>query len=196
MARIAIDCDGVLADFVTAFIDATNRLWPGKLPRDYQSTDWDFTDALTKRELAKVWRVIDSTDNFWLSLNAISDNVMALAQWLTSRADHDVWICTSRAQGVGLTNTKQTELWLHSCGLRGVNNYLGVVTVPQSQHKVDVYRAMEIEWSIDDKPETVIECGLIDTFKHEAWLLNTSQNQAASVHNRVRSVGAFLEKIA
>jgi hypothetical protein len=46
--KIAIDVDGVLADFAAGVVDAANSLWPGKLPRGYQPTEWNYTSVLTK----------------------------------------------------------------------------------------------------------------------------------------------------
>lgn len=194
MARIAIDCDGVLANFAKAFIEKLRRYEPLHPLTEETWTTWDYgglvSPALTKR----VWQDIKATPNFWLGVDALS-GVGDLARWLVSRAGHDVWICTSRAEVEGMTATKQTDVWLQSVGVRGVNNYLGVMTVPLPEEKWRVYEAMGIEWSLDDKAETVIDAGLIGTFEHHAYLLDQPWNRAAGLRNRVRSVGEYLDKI-
>jgi len=197
MSRIAIDCDGVLADFTQAFVHECNHLWPGRFPFDFEPTAWDALEGwgLTPTEEGLVWQRIKRTPNWWLTLNAMP-GLSDLQRWLISHAGHDIFVCTSRCSSLGATTTMQTHLWLQSCGLRGVNNFVGVITVPKSKHKCDVYQAMEIEWSLDDKPETVIDCGLIDTMEHHAWLLSQPWNAKAGVHNRTSSVQEFLEKIA
>ncbi len=195
MARIAIDCDGVLANFVDAFADLINRTYPGRVPRGYQPSDWEWSDVLMPQEMGLLQRKIARSPNWWLGLNAYSRNVGELAMWLTSRVDHDVWICTARSPSAGLTIAKQTQLWIESCGLRGVNNFLGIIDVASGDDKSQLYEAAAIEWSIDDKPETVIGCGLIDTFEHHAYLLNQPWNASAGVHNRVSTVAQFLSKI-
>ena len=194
MARIALDCDGVLAAFDQGFADIVHRLFP-EVPFAIEKwTNWDYGDQLTKAQIKAAWKVIKSTENWWLSLNAYT-GVGDLATWLVSRANHDVWICTSRAPSAGMTEAKQTEVWLYACGVRSINNFLGVVTVPKPEDKAKFYEAARIEWSLDDKYETVIECGLIDTFEHKAFLLDQPWNRETRIGNRVKSVGAFLEKI-
>lgn len=195
MARIAIDVDGVLANFTKAFTEVVNKLWPGRAPKDYEPPDWDYGGLLTKAEMSKAWRVIRGMENFWLSLDAYPESVGALAQWMVSQTDHDIWLCTSRAEVAGMTAAKQTEIWLQSTGVRAVNNFIGIITVPDSVKKAVIYEAMEIAWSLDDKGETVIDCGLIDTFKHNAFVLDRPWNQSFSIYNRVVSVDEFLRRI-
>jgi len=196
MARIAIDVDGVLANFTRAFIEAVNSIWPARLPADYLPSDWDWTNSgLSHREISQVWRKIKKTEGFWLSLDAYSDNVGELAMWLVARKNHDIWFCTSRAEAGEMTTAKQTDIWIQSCGLRAVNNFMGIITVTDGSKKAAIYEAAEIEWSIDDKWETVIDCGLIESFEHRAYLLDQPWNADASVHNRVKTMAQFLEKI-
>lgn len=195
MARIAIDCDGVLADFSKAFIAEVNEVWPGRLSKDYRPNDWDWTSSgLTKAEIGKVWKALKKKDNWWLGLDALP-GLSELAIWLTAQVNHDIWICTARADTAGLTTTKQTELWLHSCGLRAVNNFVGVITVPDGNDKRQIYEAMKIAYSLDDKTETIVDCNLIDSMEHHAYLLKQTWNEGAPVHNKVDSVEAFLKKI-
>ena len=196
MAKVAIDVDGVLADFTKAFIGAVNSIWPARLKPDFVPTDWDWTNSgLTHGEISKVWWKIKKTSNWWLGLDAYSDNVGALAMWMASRTDHDIWLCTSRAVVAGLTCAKQTDIWVQSCGLRPVNNFMGIITVTNGNKKSMVYEAAEIEWSIDDKWETVIDCGLIGSFEHKAYLLNQTWNKDASVYRRVNTLEDFLLKV-
>lgn len=196
MARIAIDVDGVLANFTKAFVEKANEIWPGRLALDYEPIDWGWTDSgFSKAEIKQTWKRINATENFWLSLDAHSDNVGSLAQWMVSHANHDIWLCTARAEGAGMTAAKQTEIWINSTGVRAVNNFMGIITVSDGNRKAQLYEAAHIEWSVDDKPETIIDCGLIGTFHHHAYLLNRRHNSLYSVHDRVESVAQFLEKI-
>jgi len=187
----------VVTNFTDGFRDAANAIWPGRFKPDFMPTASDAEEGwgLIPHEEGLVWQRIKQTPNWWLGLNAYSRNVGDLGIWLTSHVDHDIWFCTSRTPSAGMTVAKQTQLWLESCGLRAVNNFLGLVTIPNSDAKADFYRAAEIEWSIDDKPETVIACGLIDTFEHKAWLLRQPWNRGAPVHNQVSTMAEFLYKI-
>jgi hypothetical protein len=194
MSRIAIDVDGVLADFNAGFVEQINQLWPGRIPPAYIPPNYDKWVDLSKKEQQKVWRSLHSMDGFWLSLNAL-EGVGDLARWLASRTDHDLWLCTARKDMGRMTAAKETDLWVQACGLRAVNNFLGIITVHDADEKANVYQSMGIEWSLDDRTPTVIACGLIDTFEHRAYLLDQPWNEGAPVQRRVKSVAAFLEKI-
>lgn len=191
--RISIDMDGVLARFDAGFAEVANRIWPGKIPPDYQPHDWNYGDVMTAAEFDIVWGRIKQTENFWLKLWPYSDNVCSLARFLTREKGHDVWLTTARVETAGCTVAKQTELWLQSYGLREGYNYMGVV-VADSHLKVGVYEAMEIMASIDDKGETVEECD-VRLKGHRAFLLDRPWNQEADVKRRVHSVEEFLNAL-
>jgi len=193
MARIAVDCDGVLARFEKAFFEKANSIWPGKCDPNYRPTAWDDFPPLTKAELNQVWAKIKATPNFWLSVDAYTDNVGALAQFLQTTTGHDIWIVTSRARTAGHTVAYQTLRWLYECGIRPGINYLGVVPVDDSTKKADVYSAMEIEFSVDDKTETVEQCDKLPN--HTAFLLDREWNQDAKVKHRIPNLEAYFEHI-
>lgn len=195
MARIAIDCDGVICNFVRGFNGILGQMYPGRVSIDYQPIKYDYAEVMTKAEFKSAFERAHQTQNFWLSLDAYSTELGILATWLIENYNQEIWITTSRSDTPGLTATHQTDLWLRSCGLYSVHNFLGVVTIPGSENKRQFYEAARIKWSIDDKPETVIDCGGIDTFEHHAYLLDRPWNREASVYNRVKSLDAFLRKI-
>lgn len=192
MAKIAVDCDGVLADFVTAAVDVANSIWPAKLPHDYQPTEWNFGDALTKAEWQRVWEKIRTTPNWWLSLNAHSDNVGSLYKFFLTHRDQDVWVVTARTPTAGMTPAMQTAKWLESCGIMPVHNFMGVITC-EADDKPSLYKAIGIEWSIDDKLETVQACQKLPN--HRAYLLSRPWNISGVVHNRVDSLSSYFSAI-
>ena len=193
MARIAVDCDGVLANFIRAFVELFNRLHPGRNITEEAWTSWGGGGQFTKAEESAMWRVIQQTENFWLGVDAYSDCVGDLAQWLMTQRDQDVWIMTSRANSAGMTTTKQTQIWLDACGVRPIHNYLGVITVPNSDDKVDICSRLDIDWMIDDKTETIES---MDRFPYlHAALLDRRWNQDAQVKWRVKSMVEFLGAI-
>jgi hypothetical protein len=187
MAKIAIDCDGVIANFTRA----VNALMG--LPEDYEPTDWNWTGKLTKADMKSVFNRIQQTTNFWMGLEPYRDNVRQMARWLGYNVGHDVWVMTSRAETVGLSTAKQTEIWLEMCGIKGYENHLGVVTVPYSEDKVDICSRLNIDWIVDDKTETIES---MDRFPYlHAALLDRPWNQDADVKWRVKSLGEFLKEI-
>lgn len=187
MSKIAVDCDGVLADFVRAFnIEAG-------LDPDYQPTGWDWSGILTKAQADATRERMMSTENGWLTLSAIRENVSALARWLAATRYQDVWIMTSRWDTPGLTTAKQTELWLYNCGVRSMGNHLGVIVVPYSEDKVDICSRLGIDWMVDDKLETI---EAFDNFPYlHGALLDLPHNRQREVKWRVKNVGEFLDKV-
>jgi 5' nucleotidase, deoxy (Pyrimidine), cytosolic type C protein (NT5C) len=198
MARIGIDADGVIADFIEAFNQVVNHLWPGKLPIGFQPTEWDYKGALTQAEMSTAWKTAVSTPNFWLGLRAYSANVTALARWLIAQRNHDVYIVTSRSETPGMTATKQTEWWIKSCGIFPNDNVLGVIVVPDSNEKYNVYAHGGFDFSIDDKPSTIQQCDMLHPilYTHKAALLDRPWNQGAEVDWRVKSLEEFLNAIS
>jgi hypothetical protein len=205
MTAIAIDCDGVLADFTHAFGEMANRVLGDNRYKDgWQPGDWNFGGLYTAKEQSKVWKAIRTTDNFWLTLRAYQDNVSALVRWVYRNPGADVWIVTSRAETAGMTVAKQTAHWLHMCSCRDINGKdVTVVPVTDSDDKWKIYEAMEIGYSIDDKAETVEQCdAMLDhrpipdgRGKHRAYLLDRPWNQDAKVNRRIGSVADYLKEI-
>lgn len=197
MSKIAIDCDGVLADFNEAFMSVANRLYPGRFPPNYQPKDWNYEGKITPKEQEKIWRVIQGTQNFWLGLFPYESQVGDLAHWLVKTKNHEVYIVTSRQPTSGMCVAKQTEMWVDSCGIRSIHNHLGIIVVPDSNEKWKLYQSGGFEWSIDDKPETVEQCDMIhpQLYNHRAFLMERPWNGNAKVQRRVKSVGEFLRRI-
>ncbi len=195
MAKIGIDCDGVLANFGHAWNHMVNTIWPGRVPPQYNAKDWDDYYDLSEDEVDLVWRRIKGTPNWWLSLDAYSDSIAALAHFLIKASDHDIQIVTSRATVIGLPTAKQTEIWLDACGVRAHHNYLGVLVVPDSNEKWRIYLSGGFDYSIDDKGMTIEQCDMIHPAlsNHQAFLLDRPWNQSATVRNRIASVKEFLK---
>lgn len=193
MAKIAIDCDGVLAIFIKGFFETANTIWPGRLDINYQNKSWDDVQGLNVKEVEQVWAKIQATQDWWLTLNAYTENVGALAIFLHTHTKQDIWICTSRVPTIGSTIAYQTYIWIRACGVDPIHNYLGVVPVEHWHNKKKFYKYAGIEFSIDDKKETVEDC---DTLQgHTAFLLDRPWNQDANVKHRVSNLTEFFAAI-
>lgn len=193
MARISVDADGVLAQFGRGFLQMANTIWPGRLDVNIQPKQWEDFQGLSKAEINQVWDKINTTNNFWLSLDAYTDNVAALSRFLISTKGHDVWIVTSRTPGSGLTVSKQTMIWLFSCGVFQGVNYLGVIPSEHPSGKRAIYKAMAMGFSVDDKAETVEGCQTLEG--HTAFLLDRPWNQGAKVKHRISNLEEYFKHI-
>jgi 5'(3')-deoxyribonucleotidase len=192
MAKIAVDCDGVLADFIAGAVEIINRMFPGKLPKDYVHTTWAFL-ALSRPEWSAVMDEIKRTPNWWLTLKAFPENVGALERFMVANAGHDLWVVTARYPNEGMTVAKQTQLWIDACGIREHHNFLSTITVDDPEGKAPIYKAMGVQYSIDDKAETVIQCQSLPN--HRAALLDRPWNESYDVLWRVPSLAAFLDAV-
>lgn len=194
MARLAIDIDGVLANFIRGVVDVANHIWPGRVPLDYQPSGWNMTDQFKPDEFQRVWDEINNTCNFWLSLDAYYEPVGSLASFLNSQTNHDVWLVTARSPVKGLTVARQSELWLSAVGVRTTStNYVGIIDVKHAHAKKPLYRAMEIDLSIDDRGDAVLEYEELPN--HRAALMNRPWNQTYKPKWRVNSMQDFLDEV-
>ncbi len=191
--KIAIDMDGVLANFVQGFVESTNKIWPGRLKDGYEPTDFGFSDTMKKDEVNRVFEQIKRTPNWFLKLEPYSENVTALARFLVERKGEDIWLVTSRFPTYGMTVAKQTDMWLQFCGISPIHNYLGVIPVENSDDKQMIYSSVDIEYSVDDKAETVEQCQAISG--HKAFLLDRPWNQEANVERRIKNLEQFFRQV-
>ncbi len=201
MIRLAMDIDGVLADFVGAVVPMVNRLWPGKLPLDYQPTQYDFGDVLTRKEWHEVWHTIVGTENFWLRLRPYQDSVRALVRFLVYNQGVVMYFVTSRGTVAGMTTDVQTFEWLDRLLLHSYVNYWGVVVVERPDDKAKACRALGLPYLLDDSPDVISCCegtpvhGILLT---RPWNVNAKPRDYHSwigEYDRVASVEEYLGKV-
>lgn len=197
MAKLSVDCDGVLADFGKAFFQMANKIWPGRVPLDYINRHWNDLGGLSSDEQNQVWERIKGSLNWWLGLEAFHENIVALERFLVGHSGHDVYIVTSRTPSLGMSVAHQTDQWLWACGVRPHANYLGVIATDYPSEKALLYKSTGMAYSVDDKLETVLQCQKLEVTKgHKAFLLDRPWNQSeANVHRRIKSLAEFFKAV-
>lgn len=173
--KVAVDVDGVLADFHDGAMRIINQLRPGTniTPKNYAPVTRNYWQNFGISD-DEFWGRVDATRNWWLSLPAFPENVSALFNFLHS-GQHTVILCTSRLETVGMSVERQTWHWIESCGYtRSPLSYLSVVAAPKASRKAPIYKAMGIEYSVDDLGKTVAECNAVEG--HQAFLLPRSDS--------------------
>lgn len=191
--KIGLDCDGVICNFLKAFYEEGNRIWPGRLDTNYQNQQWFDLQGLNDDEVNKVWERIKTTPNWWMTLDAYRDAIAALQMFLYQNHGHDIYLCTSRVPSVGSTVAFQTNVWLKACGVEAGNNYIGVVPIAHGNDKIKFYVAAEVHFSLDDRGDSVEYFDHHDKGVHQACLLSRPWNRDAQVKRRVTSVQEFLD---
>ena len=192
--KLVVDIDGVLCRFGAGFVAEVNRLFPNRLPVDYEPSDWGFSD-LARHEFDAAWRAVGECWDFWEKLPAYVENVVALKNWLNQRRG-DCYFLTSRsvARPGGRSVLLQTNTWLDSHGLLRPN--ASVIPVKSADYKMHVIAAIGADASIDDYLLTVEE--LHREFRsHKAFLLARPWNEKARPCgiNVVQSVDDFLAAV-
>ena len=189
--RIAFDMDGVLTSFHKNVYLVAEELWPGKMPKDYTPSDWDYTDLFTKKEWNKVWDRIRTIPDFWLRQPEMPESVQALKDFrLVNRSP--IWFITSRLDTGGVSARYQTQLWLLQRQLIGVGDLEKVIAVSKTEEKMQHIINLGIESSIDDLSPTVIRHNTIP--RHKSYLLDQPWNRECN-EPRVYSVKEFLDII-
>lgn len=183
---IAIDIDGVLADFNSAFLKTSKRVL-GKPEKGFVVKDFDYTKCgWDEREVTRVWNHIRHTYNFWETLEAMphTKQLMRLQNKFTP-----IFI-TSRVSTDGGDVATQTANWLErNFGIRDA--YVKV-----TNEKGPIAKELGIEFFLDDKIENCTEVQ-----KHAPGCKVFLQNATYNVHfngrgiKRVESVNDFLGEV-
>lgn len=186
--KVAIDLDGVLARFERGATPIIRHLWPVRFDcfrGDIVPEHWSWSDLLTKEEFDELWQAIRGNPNFWLNLEPIAANVVALQQ---VAFEMDVTFLTTRCDTGGVSAYDQTLKWLKRLSL----DWGKLIVVKRPHYKVDVIKALGIKGLLDDYPPT-ISAAKYDTkaFLHrQRW--NRHEERAYRLP-AVDSVEEFLE---
>jgi hypothetical protein len=174
--RIAFDLDGTLADMNAELVRQAKNLFGDAIDRQAPDaasdppTRGDDTDSeqsapetstenasalaslnLTSRQQHRLWRHVESIENFWLSLNEIEPGVIRrLASFATDRRWEIIFL-TKRPQTVGVTAQLQTQRWLEAKGF----SLPSVFVVQRSRGRIA--EALGLDIVVDDRPENCLD---------------------------------------
>lgn len=185
--KISIDLDGILVNFMSAIRKVVN------IPDDAIQTDWWFTEYLKKEDWTRISeKNIRTVFNFWETLSEYPENVSILREFWKNNPRLDIYFITARDQTAGDSTLVQTCQWLKVRDLWPRYGNSSVIVVRKPENKWSVINALDIKFSLDDKPETVEEC----TWSwHKAYLLNRpwNKNWKGSPIAAVSSMSEYLE---
>lgn len=187
---LGIDCDGVLADFNSAFINRVVHVTGKDLfpPRPFDIPTWNYPEAYgyTKEEVSAVWEDIKADHYFWSSLPAYPGTLEALSSLEHRQYGGDeIYFVTARP---GIDAKGQTERWLQCNGF-----YKPTVLI--SSAKGMCAQALKMDRYLDDRWENVVD--VAKTPETYAYMMARPWNRGKDYHLHgitvVSTVHAFLE---
>lgn len=166
--NIAIDIDGVLADFTSAYAKRIVKVTgENKFPKPLviPCWDWDVHYGYSKDQIAATWEDITKDGLFWQKLDPIPDrDVFARLNVLAKT--NPMYFITNR---MGLNCKQQTEKFLYNHGI----DYPTVLIASNKQPIID---ALKVEFFVDDRLETMNEL-VIQRKRDHFYLKDASYNQ-------------------
>jgi beta-phosphoglucomutase-like phosphatase (HAD superfamily) len=181
--RIGFDMDGVLADFGSAFREYGTRLFgpveppnrhvgQRRLPGDQPETEEarqaqaeheareriESARALRRRE-DKIWQAIESTEDFWTTLQPTEPGVVRRIHELMLRHRWEVFFITQRPFTEGETVQRQTQRWLVEQGY----DLPSVLVISGSRGAAA--KAIRLDYHVDDNSQNCFDIAADSTAK-------------------------------
>lgn len=177
--RIAFDLDGVLADMESELVRQAEILFGdgiGRRPGAPEGIEGDAVDpasdaspdakdldapldstppalkiSMTRRQQRKLWRHVQSIENFWETLREHEPGAVARLAAIAAERRWEVMFLTKRPATAGQTAQVQTQRWLEARGFR----LPSVFVVQGSRGKIAA--ALDISIVVDDRPENCLD---------------------------------------
>jgi phosphoglycolate phosphatase-like HAD superfamily hydrolase len=215
--RIAFDLDGVLADMESELVRQSERLFGEPMTRRLQQRAAETGDTppadaapapaesdpipgaappiaqlnMTSRQERRLWRHVESIENFWEGLSELEPGVIRRLAALASERRWEIIFLTKRPETAGATAQVQTQRWLESKGF----TLPSVFVVQRSRGRIAA--ALGLDIVVDDRPENCLDV-VVDSKARAilVWRGQASQPPAAAQRlgiGVVKSVADCLE---
>jgi hypothetical protein len=164
--RIAFDLDGVLADMDSELVRQAEQLFGKAVPRRPADPSEEAQGAeeapaeitppllqlnLTGRQQRKLWRHVESVDNFWQTLEEVEAGSVQRLAAAAAEGRWEILFLTKRPSTAGTTVQLQTQRWLESKGFA----LPSVFVVQGSRGRIAASLALDIV--VDDRPENCLD---------------------------------------
>jgi hypothetical protein len=214
--RIAFDLDGVLADMDSELVRQSEILFGEPMTRRLQQRAAEAEDApgdappppdgsdptpdaappiaqldMTSRQQRKLWRHVETIENFWEGLAELEPGVIGRLAALARDRRWEIMFLTKRPETAGATAQVQTQRWLESKGFA----LPSVFVVQRSRGRIA--SALGLDIVVDDRPENCLDV-VVDSKARAilVWRATASQPPAAAQRlgiGVVKSVADCLE---
>ncbi|MCY4564671.1 MAG: hypothetical protein OXE40_09350 [Gammaproteobacteria bacterium] len=142
--RVAFDLDGVLADFAGAYAAVARRLRPS----GSENVSEESPEGGLER---RVWRAIETTRDFWTTLDPVEPELIGRLHDRTVRGRWDTFFVTQRPPTAGDSVQLQTQRWLVAQGFP-----LPAVIVHRGP-RGPLAAALELDFLVDDTVEHCVD---------------------------------------
>jgi hypothetical protein len=173
--RIAFDLDGVLADMDAELLRQSRIIFGERLITEIQQRAATETPSeptrtaddaalaetlessptiklqLTARQESRLWRHINTIEDFWESLAEIEPGAIARLSTLAVARRWEVLFLTKRPDTAGATSQMQTQRWLEAKGFA----LPSVFVVQGSRGRIAA--SLDLDFVIDDRPENCLD---------------------------------------
>lgn len=170
--RIAFDLDGVLADMESGLVAHAEALFGEAMSRRSEAGTVDGLDEepapdastsqagdtpplvrlrLTTRQQRRLWRHVQTIENFWEGLNEIEPGVTARLARIAADRRWEIIFLTKRPETAGATAQLQTQRWLESKGFP----LPSVFVVQGSRGRIAA--SLDLDIVVDDRPESCLD---------------------------------------
>jgi hypothetical protein len=103
------------------------------------------------RHRDRIWRVIEATPDFWLTLKPINPDALKRLNHLTREHRWEVFFITQRPATAGGTVQWQTHRWLLEHGISMPN------VIPLSGGRGRAASALQLDYLVDDTPQNCVD---------------------------------------
>ena len=186
--------DGVLADFASAFHEVEVRLFGRDAPLEEAQPEQEEErqEAASQQETAhasraarrrrdKVWREIESTPDFWATLEPIDPGAVRRIHELMLRHHWEVFFITQRPKTEGETVQRQTQRWLVGQGF----DLPSVLVLGGSRGAAA--NALRLNYHVDDSTQNCLD--VIAESRAKPLLIVPGQDEATIASARKLGIG-------
>ena len=133
---------------------------------------------MTQRQQRKLWKHVESIENFWLTLKEFEPGVLKRLSTIAAERRWEVIFLTKRPETVGLTAQVQSQRWLESKGFT-----LPSVYVVQGS-RGSIAAALGLDIVVDDRPENCLDV-VVDSKARAILVWREDQKQLPAAAKRL-----------
>lgn len=182
---VIVDIDGILADFVLAFLNLVHYRLNDRVPLipTVFHQEWSFKHLITPYEEDSTWKYIKDNPWWWGTLTSLIDRDMGIR---LTKLDHvvPIYYVTHRPDDAH----QATHMWLQE--VAHINN----PNVIMSKRKGEVARLLKTTHAIDDKIENCWCLHWIpDSPQTKVYVLDRPYNRTPSFVSGITRIAYFSE---